>query len=818
MTSTDTVMDPISPPTAIDDATYAQLLDYLKELEGNVERQAQELRASEQRYRELFETEQKRSSELALFTVVGETAQSHRTVDEYVAAAARAIQSNFSYYDVAIFLADDSAGEVVLRSQSGGYRHSLPLGYRQKIGVGIIGWVAEHGETLLSNDVSQEPRFLCAFPAEEATRSELAVPIKMNNMVRGVIDVQSQSENAFDFRDVVVLQTVADQMATAIENTRLYQQTLLLKEFNETVIASFPSAIIVINHDRRIVMANRTFCSQSGLPEIEVEGRSLEEILDPAFLESTGLVASIERMFETGEAMDIGDVLYVTPTNEQRVTDIRMSFLSYSDETLLLITIRDVTARTRRVAQMSLLHSMGSLMQRTLDLDHVLFTILTCITAGPALGFNRGFVLLLDKEKQNLEGVMAIGPASPEEANRIWWEVGQHYRNLDDLVGTFQPDQIQGNPLQQQIEQVRLAVPSTEPMILWRVIQEKMPFKVSMEAVSANLCYPYGDILQAREFVVAPLVAGNEVLGVVLADNVYNGNPIDDEDLRLLTTLCNQAGLAIANAIAHENVESHAQELSRAYERLKEAHLELERTAKLAAVGEMAARVSHEIKNPLATIGGFARSMLKKPDDTDRVRHDAAIIMEEVEELEGILRNMLDLTRPGLITPRPESINTAVEHACLMARADLEKYKVTLRKELDSNIPEAFMDARQVEQTALNVIRNGIQSMPDGGELVVSTRGDGDWVVWSVADRGSGIPEDKLQQIYTPFYTTKVQGTGLGLAVTKKIIDDHHGEIEVVSAVGRGTTFTVRIPLIQPPVPDGTPGALDELVRGYMER
>jgi len=789
--------------SGIDPGAHAQLLDYLKQLEANLERRSEELSALQRRYKELFEAEQKKTQELAMLAEIGEGALAHHNVDDYIHAAVTAMQRNFNYFDVALFLVDQSANEVALQSQSGGYCRAAQEGYRQSLDVGIVGWAATTGEALLSNNVKEEPRFYCAFPEEQRTQSELSVPIKIGNIVRGVIDVQSQKENAFASRDVSVLQTVPDQMATAIENAQLYEQMVLLKRFSETIVASLPSAVLVVDRELRLVLANRIFCEEVGSEEDEIRGQPLESILSPVLLHDAGLLDAIRQTIESGQPLWLGDVAYLCGTGEECVADVRLTPLGTSNEGRLLITIRDVTQRARQIAQLSLLHDMGGLLQRSLDRDRLLYTLLTCITAGPALGFNRGFVLLPDEQGENLRGEMAVGPVTVEEAHRIWAEVGKRHRGLQDLVEAFAPEQIEMTDIQRLVCGMRFSLKESPSAILSRVMRESTTFRVATDAVRRDLCYPYGDVLRTQEFAAAPLIAGSRILGVVLADNAFNQEPIVEEDLKLLTTLCNQAGLAISNAIAHAQIEDHADELAKAYQRLREAHQELVRQEKLVTVGEMAARVSHEIRNPLATIGGFARSMLKNPDDVSRVKSDASIIVEEVEELEGILGNMLDLTRPSGPACRLENVNSIVEHACLMARSDFQKYPVSLVKQLDDYLPEVFVDARQIQQGLLNVIRNGLQAMPEGGELTVATASEEDGVVVSITDHGEGIPPDVRDNIFTPFYTTKVQGTGLGLAVTRKIMDDHHGTIEAQSEEGVGTTFILKVPYTQPV--EGTP-------------
>jgi len=785
----------------IDPRACEQLISYLRELELGLEQRSGELRASERRYRELFEAEKKKTRELAMLAKIGEDALSHRDVNQLVAAAAQTISRSFSECSVAIFLVDASSHSLVLT----GYSHnqlrepsSERLGYRQPLDMGIVGWVATHGEALRCNNVLEEPRFYCAFPEQENVSSELAVPIRHGDNIIGVIAVQSKRENFFDYRDQVVLQTVADQMATAIENIRLHNQTVLLKEFNQAVVSSFPSAVVVVDRSLNVLLANRTFCEEVGVEEDVIQGCTLESVLSPTLLYDAGLREALQDALEGEGYCLLENVTYTNGRGEECVVDIRVSLLRDSPESGLLITIRDETQRARQIAQLSLLHDMGALLQRSLDRDYLLYTLLTCITAGPALGFNRSVVFLLDERKENLLGAMAVGPLTLEEAHRIWAEVGKRPRALQELLDSFGPAEIEKTEIQRLARQMRVSLAEAPHSILARTVREQATFKVATEALRRELCYPYGEILHSREFATAPLSSGREVLGAVVADNAFNQAPIQEEDLRLLTTLCNQAGLALSHAMAHARVESHARELKEAYQRLREMHQELVRREKLSSVGEMAARVSHEIRNPLITIGGFARSMLKKPEDVERVREDASIIVQEVEELEEILGSMLDLARPLGPVCRPENINAILEHACLMARADFERYGVHLVKHLDEYLPEVFVDARQMRQALLNVIRNGIQAMPHGGKLTVSTAREEDGVSITICDEGPGIPPDEMDKIFTPFYTTKVQGTGLGLAVTRKILEDHRGSIEVHSQVGSGASFVLRIPYTQP--------------------
>jgi signal transduction histidine kinase len=314
------------------------------------------------------------------------------------------------------------------------------------------------------------------------------------------------------------------------------------------------------------------------------------------------------------------------------------------------------------------------------------------------------------------------------------------------------------------------------------------------------------DLFVAPEMAVAPLLSKDGVIGIVLADNLYSQDPINDDDVQLLDTLAQQAGLTIDNALA--------------YQRMQEAQRSLLDAERLATVGNMAARVSHEIRNPLATIGGFARSILKKPGDEEKVTQKIGIIVDEVTRLEELLGDLLDMARPRQLNWEPHNVNEVVSHALLLADADIKAAGVTLKTEMATDIPPLLLDRSRLLQAVLNIVRNGSQAMADksgvqchnegastsGGEgdsdgsctMTVSTRllaqATPPTLEIEVRDQGVGISERAVKQIFNPFFSTKVSGSGLGLAVTRRILQDHGGDIDVESEENVGTTFYLRIP------------------------
>jgi hypothetical protein len=423
------------------------------------------------------------------------------------------------------------------------------------------------------------------------------------------------------------------------------------------------------------------------------------------------------------------------------------------------------------------------LLQGALNFDQVLYTVLTCVTAGPALGFNRALLLLCDEERQDLYGATAMGPTSAEDAARIWRGINDRDLSLEDLIAEYECfSRQESSPLQHHVKTLRFPINSHVWPMVSTVVRTREALRDTYPPLLPYLSCSSGTSPVPQECAIAPLIAQDGVIGVVVADNVYNGRPISPEDVQLLATLAHLAGLALANA--------------QAYSALKRAQQELVRIEKMAAVGEMAARVSHEIRNPLVTIGGFARSLSRAPRDVDRIHRHARIIADEVHRLEELLTDMLDLARPSTHVFRPESLHNILDQAWLLTSGEVrDDAPIELHKKYDSSLPEVHVDARSLLRAFLNVLRNAVQAMPEGGKLAIATCHLGGQALVTVTDTGGGIPRHVLPTIFTPFSSHRVRGTGLGLSVTRQIIAEHGGHIAVDTMEGKGTTFTFSLPL-----------------------
>ena len=222
---------------------------------------------------------------------------------------------------------------------------------------------------------------------------------------------------------------------------------------------------------------------------------------------------------------------------------------------------------------------------------------------------------------------------------------------------------------------------------------------------------------------------------------------------------------------------------------------EFRRMGELAAVGQLAASIAHELRNPLSSIKGAAQFLQKEYEDHSSIVEFLSIIIEEVNGLNKLTTEFLDFARPVRLELKRVSINAVVQKTLQLMSVHITDNNVVVKELLSSSLPTIEADPQQLEQVLKNIFINALQAMPDGGVLTVETGSAASGGVWvSVTDTGIGIPPDKIDRIFEPFVTTKTKGTGLGLSVVRKIVENHGGTIEVVSEVGKGSTFKIILP------------------------
>lgn len=220
----------------------------------------------------------------------------------------------------------------------------------------------------------------------------------------------------------------------------------------------------------------------------------------------------------------------------------------------------------------------------------------------------------------------------------------------------------------------------------------------------------------------------------------------------------------------------------------------LQKSERLAAIGELSMFISHEIRNPLFAIAGFANSLLRSSGIDDAAREKVSIILQESNRLDGILKSIINFSRPTQATPGEVDLGLMVRQTLDLLRLGMEKQGVELVVTAPDSLPKARGDAELLKQCLVNLVKNATEAMPRGGRLAVSAGMRQGNLFLSVADTGHGIPKEHLAQVFNPFFSTRNKGAGLGLAMTKKILDDLGGSVEIKSQVDKGTTVTLLLP------------------------
>jgi len=296
-----------------------------------------------------------------------------------------------------------------------------------------------------------------------------------------------------------------------------------------------------------------------------------------------------------------------------------------------------------------------------------------------------------------------------------------------------------------------------------------------------------------------PLMADDRVLGVLTLDHPEAAH-FESRHLVLMVAIAHQASAAVEKARLYKEISHMAEVLEQRVEErtreLRETQAQLVHAEKLAALGELAAGVAHEINNPLHILQAYVEYMGTLVAHDDSLLQLLEPMRNSLESMAHLTAQLRDFSRPALGERKPVDINDTVGKVMRLATKELMHSKIEIRSSLHDDLPAVIGDARQLEQVFLNLILNARDAMPGGGELAIETYADTADVYTLFRDTGIGIAEDDMTQIFEPYFTTKRdRGTGLGLAICQRLVAQHGGKIQVQSRLGEGAQFTVRLPV-----------------------
>ncbi|MCK4548926.1 MAG: hypothetical protein KAU49_02110 [Candidatus Krumholzibacteria bacterium] len=447
----------------------------------------------------------------------------------------------------------------------------------------------------------------------------------------------------------------------------------------------------------------------------------------------------------------------------------------------------------RRSKLMNLLGEVSKIIARLDKEEDIILAILTVTTAREGLGFNRAFAFLRGEEYNLLRGKYALGPSSPEEAESIWKILDKDSdASLEKLVSKGQKlHYLRNSPLTKITRRHAIIFDDSEGMIATGMNEIRF---ISSRDLKSDNDMEIATALGLEDFCIIPIATVEDRLGLLIVDNIFTGKEVTAEDAHLLEMVVSHATTSLRAAQLKESLGKNVESLKATYRKLKANEERMLRAERLAISGEMTASVLHEIKNPLVAIGGFARNLWNSGKFDEKDREKVEIIMNEAQRLENYLGSLQSNVRRLQI--EDSDLNQIVDDVCQLIQNDFSEHNIDLLKSLAPELPGCRIDQVKLHEAFLNILMNAKEAIVSDGKVWVKTWTDGSEGLLhiEITDNGGGIQKDKIARIFTPFYTTKEDGSGLGLAFVHRIIRDHGGNISVTSTRGKGTTFVITLP------------------------
>ncbi len=439
----------------------------------------------------------------------------------------------------------------------------------------------------------------------------------------------------------------------------------------------------------------------------------------------------------------------------------------------------------RKLQETALLYRISRAMHSTLRLNELIHLILSAAVVPGGGGFDRAMLFMINERTDSLQGMLCVtrDTASlvipPERGDEAW----------ERPVVTEEAQEAQRkDPRCRLLLKQRLPMQDDNPLARAARLGEVV--FCSHPHVESPPARALAEALEMGPYACAPLLGRERPYGVLVVDNPQSRESIGPSRRRFLELFANQAGAAMENSMLVHRLETAHQELRDAQDRLIQGE-------KMAILGEMAASVVHELRNPLIPIGGFAERLSRILPEGGRENEYASIIAKEARRMEEMLTNILGFSKKQMLCISVCRLEQVLEDALALEIEAIGLASICLKWEVPSSLPPVKCDEKKLKQVLINLLTNARQAMEEGGTLTVRAarcylRGE-EAVAVEIEDTGGGISVEIMHNIFNPFFTTKEKGTGLGLSISRRIIEQHGGEIEVRNREA-GVVFTLRLP------------------------
>ena len=736
--------------------------------------------------RRLFQEAQYRAKQLQTAAEVSQVATSYLDLETLLSQSVELIRDRFGYYHVSIFLVDEYQKYAVVEASTGEVgQQMLAMKHKLKLAVGgqsIVGRATGAAKPRIVRDVGREA-VQFDNPLLPETRSEMALPLMARGRVIGALDVQSSKPNAFTESDITILQSMASQLANAIEAARSFQQAnkaledmgklqeqYLREEWGAFLKQQRASmgyrltgeGFIAVDQTAPIVEESQTLIEQA------VETKQSIVVADPT--------PPTEARLTNGSGASPTSTLISPLTLHEKVAIGAIDFELLAEELANEDTLGIVEAVAAQAAQAIEAVRLFEQTQAAREEAETLFKV------GRSL-------VTAESEQEIFHMVLRemLGTLGLQQGGILFLEQD---RRFGKLVALFKS----GQPVEPNLRIPIVGNPSYEKLITTKQPVAIVDFATDPLVASVRQLNPE---LKIASLLLVPIIMNDEVVGAIGADAVEHKHFYTEREINLVRTVADQLSITLQNRRLLEETRQRAIELQQTAERLREMD-------KLKT--QFLANMSHELRTPLNSIIGFSRVILKGIDGplTELQKTDLTSIYNSGQHLLGLINNVLDLSKieAGKMELNFEEveIGPVIKGIMSTALALVKDKPVELVQEIPENLPAVWADATRLRQIILNLVSNACK-FTEEGTVIVKATAKKEKIIISVADTGIGIPPDNLENIFEEFTqvdastTRKVGGTGLGLPISRHFVEMHKGQIWVNSTPSQGSTFSFAIPI-----------------------
>jgi PAS domain S-box-containing protein len=779
--------------------------------------------------RKKIENERKRFEEsLSTLNNYGQSLNMAKNMEEIYKLTLDAMEKTLGFEFADIFIIE---GKMLCLKAHRGYSKDLSLKLPLDGDRGVTVKAARTKKSIFIPDVSKEKAFVGE--GAEGVRSELAVPMKVGNKVLGVLNVENRKLSAFDKEDRKLLEILASHAAIAISNLKRQERLSALNEYGRNLnMAKDMNEIYKLTLDAMkktlgfeyasiLMIKGKTLCmvayrGYSKIPSLKLplDGkkgitvrvvRTSRSIFVPDVTKQKAYVKGGEGIrSELAVPINVGN-------NAIGVLNVESKKIAAFDEedkklleTLASHAATAISNLKRREKLMALSQKITNLMKSSTEIMHVkdMHQRLKVIAkAIQNFGWRRVVISLRDEK---LEGIDLVTSGLTKEETKL-------------LLERKAPGHVWRERLGPKFERFKIGefyyLPWSDPWI--REYVHHVPHGTSPDVATTYAGVP--SRLSPEEMVdwhpqdmlyAALRTPEGRIVGILSMDDPIDGRKPTRESLMPLELFLHQAAITIENAQlieslrdARKQLETYALQLEQKVEErtreLKKSQEELLKAQRLAVIGELAGMVGHDLRNPLTSIAG-AQYYLKKRlslEANDKIKDMLDLIERNITYSNKIINDLLDYSREIELEISEVAPKSLVKEALTL----VEIPKNVRVLDLTKNKPKIRVDAEKIRRIFVNMIKNAVEAMPKGGKITIKSRKIGENLEMIFSDTGVGMSKKTLEKLWTPLFTTKARGMGFGLAVCKRFVEAHGGSISVKSAPGKGTTFTVTIP-IQPKI------------------